>query len=55
MGRTAIPNLFEYEYRPPWRTEYEYEYEKNHEPCGAPTSPSVTTVIRPIRQLAHAS
>ena len=55
MGRIAIPNLFEYEYRPPWRTEYEYEYEKKHDPCGAPTSPSVTTAIRPIRQLAHAS
>jgi hypothetical protein len=54
MGRTAIPNLFEYEYRPPWRTEYEYEYEyeKKHEPCGAPTAPSVTTVIR---QLVHGS
>ena len=51
----AIPNLVEYEYRPPRRTEYEYEYEKEHEPCGAPTAPSVTTVIRPIRQLVHGS
>jgi len=58
----AVPNLFEYEYRPPWRTEHEHEYEyeheheheheKKHEPLGVPTSPSVTTVIR---QLAHAS
>ena len=47
MGRIAILGLFEY--------EYEYEYEKKHEPCGAPTAPSVTTVIRPIRQLVHGS
>ena len=25
MGRIAILNCFEYEYRPPRRTEYEYE------------------------------
>ncbi len=49
----AIPNLVEYEYRPPRRTEYEYE--KKHEPCGAPTAPSVTTVICPIRQLVQRS
>jgi hypothetical protein len=39
MGRIAILDRFEYEYehRPPRRTEYEYE--KKHEQCGAPKSP----------------
>jgi hypothetical protein len=31
MGRIAILGLF----------EYEYEYEKKHEQCGAPKSPPV--------------
>jgi hypothetical protein len=34
IGRIAILKQFEYEYRPPRRTEYEYrdaEYEKKHE------------------------
>ena len=31
MDRIAILDCFEYEYRPPRRTEYEYEYEKKHE------------------------
>jgi hypothetical protein len=39
MGRIAILDRIEYEYRPPRRTEYEYE--KRLEQCGAPTSPTV--------------
>ncbi len=39
MGRIAILGPFEYEYRPPRRTEYEYE--KKHEQNGAPKSPPV--------------
>ena len=31
MGRLAIPERFEYEYRPPRRTKYEYDYEKMQE------------------------
>ena len=31
MGRPAIPERFEYEYRPPRRIKYEYDYEKMQE------------------------
>jgi len=31
MGRLAIPERFEYEYRPLRRTKYEYDYEKMQE------------------------
>jgi hypothetical protein len=30
MSRIATLDRNEYEYRPPRRTEYEYEYEMNH-------------------------
>ena len=47
MSRIAILARFEYEYeyRPPRRTEYEYE--KKHEQSGAPKLPptSVSTVV----------
>jgi hypothetical protein len=39
MGWLAILDLVKYEYRPPRRTDYEYE--KKHEQCGAPKSPPV--------------
>ncbi len=45
MSRIATLARFEYEYRPPRRTEYEYE--KKNEPSGAPKSlsTSVSTVV----------
>ena len=45
MSRIAILARFEYEYRPPRRTEYESE--KKHEQSGAPKSlsTSMSTVV----------
>ena len=39
MDRIAILECVEDEYRPLWRTEYEFE--KKHERWGVPKSPSV--------------